>query len=333
MKFDTRILSATCVVTKCRGEFVESTLNQIWNTQNLILALVNDFSPISSIKLQKLLFIAQYKSDLPSNLVYAPFLYGPFCIELSNEILPALRKEGLIQTIRYRKDQKSPTLRNYSLTELGREMMQQWLTNNMELYKNYRRFIDKYKKRTTEEIISESYDIFRKTVSPRLLYFNQQMLHESMNQLDSKINEKIRLKIPLEPDMISDPIPEFILEDFRESIPIFLSKNELSTALKKEMIGIDSSLKIYGNFHQHLRENGSEHIGIFSHHCNHKNIEFIQENGKYDIICKLTKKAEICYYDDFLGHICEIGGIIVEKNPLVIEPVYILGYYPREYQS
>lgn len=316
---------------------MESSLNQIWDTQNLILALVNDFSPISSIKLQKLLFLAQYNSDLPSNLVYAPFLYGPFCVELSNEILPALRKEGLIQTIRYRKDQKSPTLRNYSLTELGREMMQQWLTNNMELYKSYRRFIDMYKEKNTEEIVSESYDIFRKTVTPRLLYFNQQMLHESMNQLNSsRINEKIQLKIPLEPDMISDPISEFILEDLRESIPIFLSKNELSTAFKKEMIGLGTSIKIYGNFHQHLREDGSELIGLFSNKWiifNHKNLEFTQENGKYDIICKLTKNAEICYYDDFLGHICEIGGIIVEKNPFIIEPVYILGYYPREYQS
>ncbi len=313
---------------------MESSLNQIWDTQNLILALVNDFSPISSIKLQKLLFLAQYKSDLPSNLVYAPFLYGPFCIELSNEILPALRKEGLIQTIRYRKDQKSPTLRNYSLTELGREMMQQWLTNNMELYKSYRRFIDIYKEKNTEEIVSESYDIFRKTVTPRLLYFNQQMLNESMNQLDSsRINEKIQLKIPLEPGIISDPISEFILEDLRESIRIFLSKNELSIAFKKEMIGLGTSIKIYGSFHHHLREDASELIGSFSHHCHHKNLEFIQENDNYDIICKLTKNAEICYYDDFLGHICEIGGIIVEKNPLLIEPVYILGYYPREYQS
>lgn len=313
---------------------MESSLNQIWDTQNLILALVNDFSPISSIKLQKLLFLAQYKSDLPSNLVYAPFLYGPFCVELSNEILPALRKEGLIQTIRYRKDQKSPTLRNYSLTELGREMMQQWLTNNMELYTSYKRFIKMYKEKKTEEIISESYDIFRKTVTPRLLYFNQQMLHESMNQLDcSRINEKIQLKIPLEPDVISDPISEFILEDFRESISVFLSKNELSNAFKKEMIGLGTSIKIYGSFHHHLREDASELIGLFSHHCHHKNLEFIQENGNYDIICKLTKSAEICYYDDFLGHICEIGGIIVEKNPLVIESVYILGYYPREYQS
>jgi len=313
-------------------EIVESSLNQIWDTQNLILALVNDFSPISSIKLQKLLFIAQYKSDLPSNLVYAPFLYGPFCVELSNEILPALRKEGLIQTIRYRKDQKSPTLRTYSLTELGREMMQQWLTNNMELYKIYRRFIDVYKKKTTEEIVSESYDIFRKTITPRLLYFNQQMLHESMNQLDSGINEKIQLKIPLEADVINDPISEFVLEDLRESIPIFLSKNELSNAVKKEMIGF-GTIKIYGSFHQSLREDASDLIGLFSHHCYHKNSEFSQENNNYDIICKLTKNAEICYYDDFLGHICEIGGVIVEKNPLIIEPVYILGYYPREYQA
>jgi uncharacterized protein YwgA len=311
---------------------VESSLNQIWDTQNLILALIDEFSP-STIKLHKLLFIAQYGGfNLPSNLVFAPFLYGPFCVELSNEILPALQKEGLIQTIRHRKDQRSPTFKNYSLTELGRDMMQQWLTNNMELYQTYRQFINVYEKMTTEEIVSESYDIFCKTVTPRLLYLNQQMLHESMNQPDSRINEKIQLKIPLEPDAISNPISEFVLEDFRESIPIFLSKNELSSAFKKEIIGLGTSIKIYGSFH-HLREDASELVGLFSHHCNHKNLEFTQENGKYDIICKLTKNAEICYYDDFLGHICEIGGVIVEKNPLLIESVYILGYYPREYQS
>jgi DNA-binding PadR family transcriptional regulator len=314
-------------------KFLESSLNQIWDTQNLILALIEEFSP-STIKLQKLLFIAQYGSfNLPANLVFAPFLYGPFCVELSNEILPALQKEGLIQTIRYRKDQRSPTIKNYSLTELGKEMLQQWLTNNTGLNRTYRDFIHVYKTMTTEEIVSESYEIFSKTINPRLLYFDQQMLHESVNQLDSRINEKIRLKIPLEPDMISDPISEFILEDFKESIPIYLSKNELSNAFKKEMIGIGASLKIYGNFHQYLREDGSELIGLFSHHCYHKNPELNQEINDYDIICKLTKYAEICYYDDFLGHICEIGGTIVEKKPIIMEPVYILGYYPREYQA
>jgi DNA-binding PadR family transcriptional regulator len=206
---------------------VESSINQIWGTQNLILALIDEFSP-STIKLHKLLFIAQYGGfNLPSNLVFAPFLYGPFCVELSNEILPALQKEGLIQTIRYRKDQMSPIVRQYSLTELGKEMMQQWLASNTEMSKKYRKLIQDYQGMTTEEIISKSYDIFRKTIAPRLLYLNQQMLHERANQMNSRISEKIRLKVPLESNMISDPVVEFVLEDFRDVIPVFLSKSEL----------------------------------------------------------------------------------------------------------
>ncbi|MFX1519315.1 MAG: hypothetical protein ACFFCD_05295 [Promethearchaeota archaeon] len=310
---------------------VASSLNQIWDTQNLILKLINDFSPVSTIKLQKLLFIAQYELDLPSNLVFAPFLYGPFCVELANEILPALQKEGFIQTLRYKKDQISPTHRNYSLTELGREMMKQWLANNTEMNKKYRILIHNYERMPTEEIISESYDVFRKTIASRLLYFNQKILLERTNQLESRISEKIRLKIPLEPDMILDPIAEFVLEDFRESVPVFLSKNELYTALKSHKLEIGAHVKVYGCFHK-INQDGSELIGVLSHHFHHKDLELTKENGHYDIISKLTKDAEICYYDDLRGHVCEMGGLIVEKNPLIIEPVYILGYYPREFQ-
>jgi DNA-binding PadR family transcriptional regulator len=311
---------------------VESSINQIWGTQNLILALIDEFSP-STIKLHKLLFIAQYGGfNLPSNLVFAPFLYGPFCVELSNEILPALQKEGLIQTIRYRKDQMSPIVRQYSLTELGKEMMQQWLASNTEMSKKYRKLIQDYQGMTTEEIISKSYDIFRKTIAPRLLYLNQQMLHERANQMNSRISEKIRLKVPLESNMISDPVVEFVLEDFRDVIPVFLSKSELRSALK-DKLDIGAQVKVYGCFHM-IKEDDSELIGVLSHHFHSKNLELTKENGQFDLICKLTKNdAEICYYNDFLGHVVEIGGIISEKNPLLIEPVYILGYYPREYQA
>lgn len=313
------------------GKIVVS-LNQMWDTQNLILSLIDDFFPISTIKLQKLLFIAQYESDLPSDLVFAPFLYGPFCFELANEILPALQKEGFIQTIRYRKHQMSPIVRQYSLTELGKEIVQQWLANNTEMSKKYRKLIQDYQGMTTEEIISKSYNIFRKTIAPRLLYINQQILYERANQMNSRISEKIRLKIPLEPDMISDPVVEFVLEDFRDSIPVFLSKSELRSALK-DKLDIGAQVKVYGCFHM-IKEDDSELVGVLSHHFHSKNLELTKENGQFDLICKLTKNdAEICYYNDFLGHVVEIGGIISEKNPLIIEPVYILGYYPREYQA
>jgi len=307
-----------------------SSLNQIWDTQSLILALIDDFSPISTIKLQKLLFIAQYELDLPSNLVFAPFLYGPFCVELSKEILPSLSKEGFIRTIRYRKDQLSPIVRKYSLTELGKELVQQWLASNAEMNKKYRKLIHNYERKSTEEIISETYRIFSKTIASRLLYFNQQMLLERANQLDSRISEKIRLKIPLEPGMIIDPVTEFVLEDFRESIPVFLSKNELYSALKRHKLEIGAQVKVYGCFHK-LKEDDSELIGVLSHHFLLKS-ELTKENGHYDIICKLTNNTEICYSKDLLGFICEMGGVVVEKNPLIIEPVYILGYYPREFQ-
>jgi uncharacterized protein YwgA len=106
-------------------------------------------------RLQKIFFLLKRKYNIPINLEFKPYFYGPYSEELAHDI-QVLRGFGIVE-------EKVVPVNDYvefvyELTEKGENLLKKLLSNDeyKELYEKISKYVEQYKDINLKDLVYEA---------------------------------------------------------------------------------------------------------------------------------------------------------------------------------